>query len=164
MNHLTQSNLNSGLVALESIFNIAGYLPNVIKVSDKHNLRTAFAETRFKFGFVMTVSSVALMAIGYVANVIKPDYTDLHKKAVQYIGHGILNMMRSFVEDKGFGALTLAYDFNGEKFMSYNLVDPKFDLQAKYFTYMKGEIARLDITHFISKVSTRVSTFVRSYI
>lgn len=170
MNYLTQATLNSCLTAVESGFNIAGYLPNIIKINmnngkktEKVELREAIAVSRMNFGAMMTITAVAITAIAYVANVVRPGYTDLHKKAIEYVGHGLLNIIRSAIEYKGFGALTLAYDLNGQKFMSYSQVNPQFDIQEKFFSYMKGQITRVDMTKVIPSITSRITNYVRSY-
>jgi hypothetical protein len=142
--------INGGVTLLENAFNLLGYLPQ-----DQFPRVNAWStKWRRCFGCLQIIAGVALFAFGCLSDYLsrKPatqKYLTLAQQAMSlgilYFNHGTFNIIRSYIERRGWGVLTGAYDFYGRKFLPP--LAKSFDLQGRAFALIRRQLDRI---HFVT--------------
>lgn len=137
----------NGIVTLsENIFNTIGYLPK-----DRfQELNSWSVKWRTRFGLFQIITGIALYAFSLLWDILYPHsgprkYLTLAQQAaslgILYGNHGIYNIFRAFLEGKGFGPLTAAYDFYGRKLLPP--LAESFDLQGILYEKIRNQLNSL---------------------
>lgn len=161
--------LNNCLTLAEGFCNLIGYLPGtptsldlLDSTEDISTFKTKVAQLRQAGGKLLAItaliSGVALYTISLLALDQKLFYKKLSIKAAYYFGQGVLNIGRGYLEEKNWGCVTLAYDIYGRKFLPYNKIDPRFDIQARSFRFIKVQLDKLNIPTLIPSAIDKLST------
>lgn len=139
--------LHCTITVTEGIFNIIGCLPKSYfsKINEKST------NLRFKFGTYQMVAGLALAALGLLVDCLNKTPASISKSftygqliinfGLAHSNHGALNIVRSYIEKKGFGCFTAAYDFYGKKFLPP--LAPKFDFQRCAFEHIQRQLDRI---------------------
>lgn len=143
----------------ENGFNILGYLP-------KHQFPQINAwSTKWRHHFALSqmTTGVALFALGFLVDCLthnpdKQKYLTLAQQTMSlglfYMNHGVFNSLRSYIESRGWSALTGAYDFYGRKVLPPLSIP--FDLQGELFERIRQLLDRIQfVTFFPPQISLR---------
>lgn len=145
---LTQATLNSGLTLFEEALNLASFTPLNSKFS-----RIQLSEFRYQYGKWMTITSLAVTVISLGLYCSVPGQAVLFHRCtvlgLEYTCHGLLNIGRYILEDNVWTFITLPYDLCGLKFLQYANVPEQFHIQARLFSYIKGEWIRFNVPHVL---------------
>jgi hypothetical protein len=143
--------INAFCTLTENVFNLIGYLPK----DQFPKLNAWSTKYRTRFALIQAIAGIALLTFGILADILsqkppdKQKYLTLAQQArslgVLYINHSIFNVIRAYIEQKGWGFLTAAYDFYGRKFLPS--LAPPFDLQGHLFERIRRQLDRI---HFIT--------------
>lgn len=142
--------VNGAFTVFENTLNILGYVP----IHQFPKLNEHVVHIRKHYGYAQLVGGLALAALGLLAEQLSggtPVFRGLSLLqkmrclGCQYAMHGVLNIMRSYVEQSGWGCLTAAYDFYGQKV--FPPLAPAFDIQAHAFNLVKSQLDRLYFIH-----------------
>lgn len=151
------SYVHGGITIAESIFNVIGYLPT--------NLCPRVKEAAFKgrltMGIAQTIIGLSIATFGFLFELFTKKSAQPHKylsmgqKAVGFglahTNHGLLNVIRAFIEKQGLGLITFAYDFYGRKFLPS--LSPKCNFPSIAFEWVKQG---LDRVHFVTLLPPKI--------
>jgi hypothetical protein len=134
----------NGVVTLtENVFNFLGYLPK-----DQFSELNAWSvKWRTRFGNCQAVIGIALCAFAFLYEALSTHtgpkkYLTLSQQALSlgilYFNHGLYNIFRAYLEGKGFGPMTAAYDFYGRKLLPP--LAESFDLQGILYEKIRDQL------------------------
>lgn len=133
----------NGVVTLsENVFNFIGYLPK----DQFPELNCWTVKWRTRFGEFQTVTGIAFCAFGLLSQALattaSKKYLSIPQQAVTlgilYFNHGLYNIFRAYLEGKGFGPITTAYDFYGRKLLPP--LAQSFDLQGILYEKIRDQL------------------------
>ncbi|WP_068468545.1 hypothetical protein [Candidatus Protochlamydia phocaeensis] len=158
INSFSFATLDSGLIAFESVLNIIGYLPvgqrylkdrhsNSVYLNPYYDAKQSITNLRSHYGKVLIIAGLAGSILSFGLSLYhsgqKEFYQRLAVRILQYAGHGVLNIVRSSIESRGWGIAALAYDLYNKKLLSYQDASPQFDLQGRLFVYIRLQLDKL---------------------